>query len=76
MKYYVVSDIHGYYTYLEQALKNAGFFDEKEPCKLIVCGDLLDRGPEAKALVDFMIRLLEEDKLVYILGNHEDYFVR
>ena len=71
MKYYVVSDIHGYYSYLIKALEDAGFFDETEPCMLIVCGDLLDRGSEAKELIEFMVQLLEEGKLIYILGNHE-----
>ena len=40
MKYYVVSDVHGFYTPLVSALKEKGFFDDKEPHKLIVCGDL------------------------------------
>ena len=30
MKYYVVSDVHGYYTHLKKALEEAGFFDEKD----------------------------------------------
>lgn len=76
MKYYVVSDPHGYYTHMENALREAGFFDETEPSKLIVCGDLLDRGEEAKQMIDFMLRLKEEDRLIYILGNHEDLLVQ
>ncbi|MBO5262303.1 MAG: metallophosphoesterase [Clostridia bacterium] len=76
MKYYVVADVHGYYTPMKKALKDAGFFEEKEPCKLIVCGDLLDRGKEANQTVDFMMQLLKEGKLIYIRGNHEDLFVR
>ena len=76
MKYYVIADPHGYYMYTRKALREAGFFDESEPCKLIVCGDLLDRGGQAYEMVEFMLRLKEEDKLIYILGNHEDLFVR
>lgn len=76
MKYYVVSDPHGYYTLMEKALREAGFFDETEPHKLIVCGDLLDRGDEANKMIDFMLRLKEEEKLIYILGNHEDLLVQ
>jgi len=72
MKYYVVADVHGFYTPLEKVLRDAGFFDETEPCRLVVCGDLLDRGPEARQMVDFMLRLAEENKLIYVLGNHED----
>ena len=75
MKYYVVSDVHGYYKYLMTALEESGFFEEKEPHKLIVCGDLLDRGDEANELIDFMVKLLEDDKLIYILGNHEESLV-
>ena len=76
MKYYVVADVHGYYTYLVRALSEAGFFEETEPCKLIVCGDLLDRGPEARETVEFMLRLLAEDRLIYVLGNHEELLVQ
>lgn len=76
MKYYVTTDIHGYDTYLREALDKAGFFAEKEDCKLIVCGDLLDRGGEARQLVDFMIELLKDGKLIYIRGNHEDLLVQ
>lgn len=76
MKYYVVSDIHGYYTYLKKALEDVGFFSESGECKLVVCGDLLDRGSEARELIEFMMQLLKEDKLIYILGNHEDLLVQ
>ena len=76
MKYYVVSDPHGYYTHMENALREVGFFDETEPHKLIVCGDLLDRGDEANRMIDFMLRLKEEGRLIYILGNHEDLLVQ
>ena len=76
MKYYVTSDVHGYFTYLKEALDAAGFFDEREPCKLIVCGDMLDRGREACRLTEFMIELLRQDKLIYIRGNHEDMMLK
>ena len=76
MKYYVISDPHGYYKQFEKALRKAGFFDEKEPCKLVVCGDLLDRGEEANKIIEFLLKLKEEEKLIYILGNHEDLLVQ
>lgn len=76
MKYYVVSDTHGFCTKLKETLRIAGFFDETEPHKLVLCGDLLDRGPEACELVDFMIELMEQDKLIYVLGNHEELMVK
>lgn len=72
MKYYVVADVHGFYSEMIKALTEAGFFNETEPCKVIVCGDLLDRGKEANKMIEFMLQLLREDKLIYILGNHEN----
>lgn len=72
MKYYVVSDVHGYYTTLMRTLREAGFFDERGEHKLVLCGDLLDRGSEANQMVDFMLELRERNRLIYIRGNHED----
>ena len=76
MKYYVMSDVHGYYKCFIRALKKAGFFEEKEPYKLVLCGDLLDRGEDAKALIAFVLSLKREGKLIYVLGNHEDLLVQ
>lgn len=76
MKYYVVSDVHGYYTELIKALTEKGFFDDKEPHKLIVCGDMMDRGREAQAMEKFMLELLERDELIFIRGNHEDLMIQ
>lgn len=74
MKYYVVSDIHGFYTEFIDALTEKGFFEDKEPHKLIVCGDLFDRGREAVKLQDFIDDLLKKDEVILIRGNHEDLF--
>ncbi len=44
MKYYVVTDMYGFYTDFYEVLKGKGYFEDKEPHKLIICGDLFDRG--------------------------------
>lgn len=75
MKYYVVSDIHGYYDELIKALTDAGWFEETEPHKLIVCGDMMDRGEQAVLLQEFMMDLKNKDMLIFIRGNHEDLMV-
>lgn len=72
MKYYVVADVHGFGTLLKKTLKDKGFFDDEEPHKLIVCGDLMDRGKEACMMQDFMLDLMKKDELILIRGNHED----
>ena len=72
MRYYVVSDIHGFYTELYKALAEKGFFTDTEPHKLIVCGDLFDRGKEAVKVQSFISDLMERDEVILIRGNHED----
>ncbi len=75
VRYYVTSDIHGFYTELMAALTEKGYFEDTEPHKLIVCGDLMDRGKEAVAVQKFMTELLEKEELILIRGNHETLFL-
>lgn len=72
MRYYVTSDTHGFFTPFKAALTEAGFFAEKEPHKLVVCGDLFDEGLEALALQEFIVDLLEKDQVILVKGNHDD----
>jgi serine/threonine protein phosphatase 1 len=72
MKYYVVSDVHGHYSILHDTLEKAGFFSDTEPHKLVICGDLLDRGAETVEMQAFLISLLRQDLVILIRGNHED----
>jgi serine/threonine protein phosphatase 1 len=72
MKYYVTADVHGYFTELKTALAEQGFFEDTEPHKLVICGDLYDRGTEALQLQEFILDLLSKDQAILIRGNHED----
>ena len=72
MKYYVVSDVHSYLSKLKTTLKKKGYFDDKEPHKLIICGDLFDRGRETVKMQNFVKELLDKDQVILIRGNHED----
>ena len=74
MRYYVIADVHGFYTPMMNALKSAGYFDDPLPHKLIILGDLFDRGREALAMQSFIVDLLARDAVILIRGNHEDMF--
>lgn len=74
MKYYVVSDIHSYFSYMKKALSDAGFFDDSDPHKLVVLGDLFDRGTESQEMQSFVCDLIDRDEIILIRGNHEDLF--
>ena len=56
------------------ALAKAGYFVDTEPHKLILLGELFDRGREAKKMETFVMDLLDKDEIILIRGNHEDLF--
>lgn len=68
-KLFVVSDVHGYYTELMQALEQAGFDKNNEQHIFVSCGDLFDRGKDSPAVYDFVRGL---PRKILIKGNHED----
>ena len=54
MKYFIVSDIHSFYTKLKRALDKAGFNKRNKDHTLIVCGDIFDRGPDTRSVYKFL----------------------
>ena len=71
MKYYITADIHGFYTEFYKALDEAGYFTNPEPHKLIILGDIFDRGQEIVEMQRFILSLLEQDAVIMVRGNHE-----
>lgn len=65
----MVSDIHGHYTLLRKALKEAGFEANNDNHVLICCGDLFDRGQENRKVYDYIRKL---PRKVLIRGNHDE----
>ena len=74
MKYFVTSDIHGYYTELITALNKAGYQKDNKDHTLIVLGDIFDRGRQPLQVYNFL-KSIPEDRLILIRGNHEDCFL-
>jgi serine/threonine protein phosphatase 1 len=70
-KWFVCSDIHSALTPWMVALNEAGFDDNNPDHKVVVCGDLFDRMDETKEVYEFVLEMLNKDKLVYVKGNHE-----
>lgn len=70
MKYFVVSDVHSFASEMLTALNKAGFDIENPEHIFISCGDLFDRGEEAKRCLDFVLSIPKERR-IFILGNHE-----
>ncbi len=74
-KHWVIPDIHGYSGTLKALIE-----EQIKPSRhdtLFFLGDYIDRGPDAKGVIDFIIKLQKDDYTVRTLrGNHEDYLLR
>jgi len=76
-----VSDIHGAYDALIETLRVAEVIDKDlawsgGKTHFVVTGDLLDRGPDSRLVMDLIMRLEHEAPLVggrvhQLIGNHE-----
>ena len=67
-KLFVVSDVHGFYDELIDALNKAGFDKDNPNHYLISCGDTMDRGGQPAEVMHYLKNL---PRKVLIKGNHE-----
>ena len=76
-----VGDVHGAFDAMTATLINAGVLDEGlhwngGATHLVFTGDILDRGPKSRNVMDLIMRLEEEapdagGRVHLLLGNHE-----
>ncbi len=67
---YAIGDIHGCYDTLMALFGSLAITDEDT---VIVCGDLVDRGPKIKEVLDL---LLNRPNTLLLLGNHDMAFIQ
>ena len=77
---YVVGDIHGRLDLLEELLERIhADIAEREPRQtlLVFVGDLIDRGPSSRGVVE-RLRTYRHDgvRALFLLGNHEEVLLR
>lgn len=74
-KYFVITDIHGFYDEMMSALNEAGF-DINNPEHIIInLGDSCDRGGKPKEVLEFLMNLYKQGRAILIRGNHETLMV-
>lgn len=75
IKKWVIPDIHGCALTLKTLIEN-----QIKPNKndhLIFLGDYIDRGPDSKGVIDYIMEMQRNEyNITVLLGNHEDYCVR
>jgi hypothetical protein len=76
-----VGDVHGSYVGLVENLQMAGLIDKKQrwiggETHLVQMGDLVDRGPDSRKIIDFFMKLEKNaekkgGKVHVLIGNHD-----
>lgn len=65
-KAFVVSDIHGMYEHFIKLLEHWNRND-----KLVILGDMIDRGPESLKVVQHIMTLSQNHDVTVLQGNHD-----
>jgi serine/threonine protein phosphatase 1 len=79
IRVYAIGDIHGRLDLLDHLLR---IIDEDDAgrgpgrTELIFLGDLVDRGPDSVGVIERLIALGETRPVRYLMGNHEEVFLR
>ena len=71
MKYYVFSDIHSCLNELKESLAEAGYNEAEYTHKLLFLGDAFDKGNEHYETYLFLKNNIENNKLIWVIGNHD-----
>ena len=64
-----IGDIHGQYESLVRLLQKINVSDVSE---FVFLGDYIDRGPDSKNVIDFLIDFSKSNKCIFLKGNHEE----
>ncbi len=74
LRSYAVGDIHGRLDLLTNMINRIRQDNAARPpaeTRVVLLGDLIDRGPESAGVVDFAMRPLDFASLTVLQGNHE-----
>lgn len=69
MATYAIGDIQGCFKQLKQLLRKIDFHSSHD--HLWFVGDLVNRGPDSLETLRFVKKLVEEQRAVTVLGNHD-----
>ncbi len=68
IRHLAIGDIHGCYDALITLIEYVGIRDDDI---IVVLGDYIDRGPDTRRVLDWLIEFDSTHQLVALMGNHE-----
>lgn len=69
-KTYVIGDLHGAFDLLQRAMY-AIADDAGQSAKIVLLGDYIDRGPDSRGIISFLMNMEAMGSTVCLQGNHE-----
>src|SRR5512135_539542 len=72
MKLAVLADIHSNWRALQAV---ADHIEQWQPDRVVVAGDVINRGPRPVECLDFVLKMQRERGWLLVLGNHEEYVI-
>jgi len=75
MRYYAIADLHGRYDLLSKAVQKAAEHADGSEYTFITLGDYVDRGPQSKEIIEFLMEFSKAPNVVCLQGNHEAMMV-
>ncbi len=69
---FVIGDIHGHLDVLEKLIDS---LNPQGGDKFVFLGDFVDKGPDSKGVIDYLIDLEKQYDCVFIRGNHEEWML-
>lgn len=69
---YAIGDIHGRLDLLERAAQAITADLDGRDGHVVCLGDYVDRGPDSRGVIEFLMRAQREGALTCLKGNHEE----
>jgi serine/threonine protein phosphatase 1 len=74
---FAIGDVHGRFDLLQAAAKAIDEHPARKGARLVYLGDYVDRGPDSRGVIEFLMASQAEDRrIVCLKGNHEEMMLR
>jgi serine/threonine protein phosphatase 1 len=73
---YAIGDVHGRLDLLRQAVDAISGHVGDRPFRVVFLGDYVDRGPDSRGVIEFLMALQRRWPVVCLKGNHEELMIQ
>jgi serine/threonine protein phosphatase 1 len=75
---FAIGDIHGCFDKLKSLLAACELVGAGRDARFVCIGDYVDRGPDARRVMDFLVQkhVHDRDRFIFLRGNHDEMLGR